>query len=186
MCGLSSVARPSYHPIALVASSPFPPSPVPVTSHFSILPSVLRVRWLFATALAPARADSTAVLAVVQRLFDGMRARDTSSMRALFVPQARMLGLSQQGELRADPIDGWLAGIARAPEGTVYDERTWAHEVRVDGDIAQAWMQYAFFVGDRLNHCGVDAFDLVRMRGEWRIVAVMDTRRSTGCAPPAR
>jgi hypothetical protein len=63
-------------------------------------------------------------------------------------------------------------------------ERTWAHEVRVDGNIAQAWMQYDFHIGERFSHCGVDAFDFVKIGDAWKIVQVMDTRRTTGCTPP--
>lgn len=150
-------------------------------------------------ALAPQlhaqNADSTAIIAVVKKLFDGMRTRDTASMRALFVPQARMLGIRGDTSLSANPVDGWLTSVARNPNGPVLDERTWGYEVRVDANIAQAWMQYALYSGTTFVHCGVDAFDLVKLRGEWKIVAVMDTRRTVGCqtqggltdrAPPTR
>ncbi|HKS06695.1 MAG TPA: nuclear transport factor 2 family protein [Gemmatimonadaceae bacterium] len=142
---------------------------------------------LFVAPSASAQtADSVAIIAVVQKLFDGMRKKDTTSMRALFVPQARMLGLRGDSAVSASPVDGWLTSIARNPTGPMADEKTWGYEVRVDGNIAQAWMQYALYVDTTFRHCGVDAFDLVKLRGEWKIVSVMDTRRTTGCpTPPA-
>ena len=149
--------------------------------------SFLLIAVLACAPLANARAqdaESKAVQAVVQKLFDGMRARDTATMRALFIPQARMLRRTAQGTVNSDSIDGWLSGIGRAAAGVVYDERTWAHEVSVDGEIAQAWMQYAFYAGPALNHCGVDAFDLIKVGDAWKIVSVMDTSRRTGCTPP--
>jgi hypothetical protein len=149
---------------------------------------IIRVALLVAALPLVGRAqdaDQKAIIAVVDRLFEGMRKADTAVMRAVFVPQgARMLGINR-GQFNAQPVDGWLAGIARVPQGTVYDERTWSPEVKVDGVIAQAWMQYAFYIGDRLSHCGVDAFDLVKIGAEWKIATVMDTRRNTGCNPPA-
>lgn len=128
--------------------------------------------------------DSAAVIAVVQKLFDGMRKKDTTSMRALFAPHARMVGVRGDTTVSANPVDGWLSSIGRNPSGPVLDEKTWGYEVRVDGNVAQAWMQYALYVGPNFSHCGIDAFDLVKLRGEWKILSVMDTRRTTGCPTP--
>jgi hypothetical protein len=55
--------------------------------------------------------------------------------------------------------------------------------VHVDGGLASVWTEYAFYVGERLNHCGVDAFHLVRTAEGWRIIDLADTRRREGCAP---
>jgi hypothetical protein len=137
---------------------------------------------------APAAAQASeekAIIAVVDALFEGMRTKDTAAMRALFVPEARMVGLSRDGAtVTANSIDGWITSIGRSAAGTELRERTWAHEVRVDGSIAQAWMQYDFHIGERFSHCGVDAFDFVKVGDAWKIVQVMDTRRPSGCTPP--
>jgi hypothetical protein len=129
-------------------------------------------------------AEEKAISAAVDALFEGMKTKDTTAMRALFVPQARMVGVNPRGEVTANSIDGWISSIGRSASGTALIERTWAHEVRVDGNIAQAWMQYDFHIGERFSHCGVDAFDFVKIGDAWKIVQVMDTRRTTGCTPP--
>ncbi len=129
-------------------------------------------------------AEGKAVLAVVQKLFDGMRKGDTAAMRGLIASDARMLRLDRGGQVAASPVDGWLRGIGGKPAATIWNERTWAHEVRVDGNIAQAWMQYDFHIGDTFHHCGVDAFDFMKVGTEWKIVTIMDTSRTTGCTPP--
>lgn len=150
---------------------------------------IIRAALLLAVLPITARAqdgEQKAVLAIVDKLFDGMRKADTAAMRALFIPQARMLGISREGQPTSATIDAWLTGIGRKPATTIYDERTWSPEVRIDGAIAQAWMQYAFYIGDRLNHCGVDAFDFLKVGAEWKIATVMDTRHMTACTPPAK
>lgn len=143
---------------------------------------------LLVAAASPALAQSSdpetrAIVAVIDKLFDGMRTRDTAVMRAAFVPEARMLGLTAQGQLRASSIDSWIASVGRST-GDAARERTWAHQVHVDGGIAQAWMQYDLHIGERFSHCGIDAFDLMKVGGTWKIVTVMDTRRTTGCTQP--
>jgi hypothetical protein len=140
---------------------------------------------LGAPTLRAQDAEGKAVLAVVEKLFDGMKRADTAAMRTLFAPQARMMRVNRQGQIGADSIDGWLRSIGRSAPGTLI-ERTWAHEVRVDATIAQAWMKYDFHVGERFSHCGVDAFDFMKVGGEWKIVTVMDTSANTGCTPPPK
>jgi hypothetical protein len=131
---------------------------------------------------AQAAADSAAISGLVTKLFDAMRARDTSSMRALFVPNASMQSL-RDSAVTFDRIDGWIAGIARAPQGVVLDERLGPQQVRIDGNLATVWVDYWFYVGPRFSHCGVDAFQLARINGAWKIFSVVDTRRTTGCGP---
>ena len=126
--------------------------------------------------------DTTAITGVVTKLFDAMRSRDTTTMRALFVPNASMQSL-RDSAVTFDKIDGWIAGVARAPQGVVLDERLGPQQVRIDGNLATVWVDYWFFVGPRFSHCGVDAFQLARINGAWKIFSVVDTRRTTGCAP---
>jgi hypothetical protein len=132
-------------------------------------------------------ADQQAVMATITRLFDGMRAADTTVMRSTFHPSARLqtTGIRDGAPVvQSVPIDRFLAGIAR-PHDEVYDERIWNTEVRVDDNLAAAWMNYAFFVGERLSHCGVNAFQLFRAPAGWRIIQIVDTRRQQGCETPA-
>ena len=132
------------------------------------------------SALSAQSADHDAAYAVITRLFDGMRARDTASMRAAFAPGASLTSVSASG-VRNDAIDAWIASVASAPAGLVLDERLGARVVQVSGDLASVWVDYWFFAGERFSHCGVDAFVLARLNGMWRIVSVADTRQREGC-----
>ncbi len=130
--------------------------------------------------------EHAAAYAVVTGLFDGMRARDTASMRAAFVENAVLQSLTPTG-VKSDGIEGWLRSVGAAPAGTVIDERLANPVVHVDGDLASVWVDYWLFVGERFSHCGVDAILLAKREGAWRIFSVVDTRRREGCASaPAR
>lgn len=140
---------------------------------------------LLSLAAAPARAQSAdhdAAYAVITRLFDGMRTRDTASMRAAFAPGATLQSVSSAG-IRVDAIDSWIGSVASAPAGLVLDERLANPVVQVDGQLASVWVDYWFFAGDRFSHCGVDAFVLARTDDAWRIISVADTRKREGCPP---
>ncbi len=153
----------------------------------------MHVRTLLALAalLAPLSVqaqspDHDAAYAVVTKLFDGMRTRDTASMRLAFAAGASLQSVSANG-IRNDEISAWINSVATAPAGLVLDERLANPVVQVSGDLASVWVDYWFFAGERFSHCGVDAFVLARQGGSWKIISVADTRRREGCAPaPAR
>lgn len=151
----------------------------------------MRRLFLLVALLVPGTAraqspDHDAAYAVVTKLFDGMRSRDTTAMRASFVASATLQSISATG-VRVDEINGWINSVASAPAGLVLDERLANPVVQVNGDLASVWVDYWFFAGERFSHCGVDAFVLARQGGAWKIISVADTRRREGCAPaPAK
>ena len=57
-------------------------------------------------------------------------------------------------------------------------------EIRIEDNLAAVWLEYAFYVGDRLDHCGEDHFQLARTTEGWKIIAIADTQRSSGCSDP--
>ncbi|HEX6037378.1 nuclear transport factor 2 family protein [Longimicrobium sp.] len=137
------------------------------------------------TAAAPAPSpEAAAVVAVADRLFDAMRTRDTVAIKRLFTPQARIVAVGRQNGvamMRERAVGEFLGSIATAPEALL--ERMWDAEVRIDGDLATLWAPYDFHRGAQFSHCGVDAFQLVRVEGAWRIVSLSYTLQPEGCPP---
>lgn len=135
-------------------------------------------------SVAPAAAQETeeaAVRGVIQRLFDGMRSRDTAMIRSTFADAAQFYGLGQNGAVRITTPSEFITSIGGAPAGMVLDEVLHDTEVRIDGPLAVVWTYYDFFAGENFSHCGYDAFQLLKVQGEWKIVALADSRRREGC-----
>ena len=127
--------------------------------------------------------DETEVLAVMNRLFDAMRARDTASIRALAHPDLRMfvpLGASGEYAIRTSTLDEFIAQVAAAQ--TRLDERAIRPEVRVDGPLASVWTYYDFIRGTDFSHCGTDAFHFARGATGWVIVGLAYTVQREGCS----
>lgn len=126
------------------------------------------------------------VMTPILRLFDGMRAADTSMVASAFHPLATLysVGPNNEGEVvvRVTPTEQFIAFLAE-PHNEVYDERLGDAEVRIDGDLATVWVPYAFYVGNRFSHCGIDAFQLAFIKDEWLIIHTSDTRRRENCDP---
>ena len=128
--------------------------------------------------------EKAAVRAVIDHLFDGMRAGDSTAVRATFAPSIRLMTVAtpaSEGPLvRETPADQFVAAVG-APHDAVWDERIWDVAIRRDGPLASAWVPYAFYLGSEVSHCGANAFQLVRLEGAWKIVQITDTRR-TDCS----
>jgi hypothetical protein len=139
---------------------------------------------LFPAFAAPAAAQNTdeaAVRAVIQRLFDGMRSRDTALIRSTFADEAQFYGLGQDGSVRITTPSEFIGSIAGAPADLLFDEVLHDTEVRIDGPLAVVWTYYDFFAGENFSHCGYDAFQLLKVQDDWKIVALADSRRREGC-----
>ena len=117
-------------------------------------------------------------------MFDAMRTRDTTLLRSVFDPAARLVSVTRQGAVRAESADGFIRAVANSKDGPPWIERFWDPEVRIDDNIAQLWVTYDFHLGDKFSHCGIDAFQLAKTTVGWKIIQVADTRRQTGCTPP--
>ena len=132
--------------------------------------------------------EEAAVMAVVEGLFDAMRAGDSTAMRAALHPSATAATASIREGVptltRETSLDGFVQAVG-TPHEDVWDERIWDAEVEVDGPLATAWMKYAFYAGETFSHCGVDAFQLFKGQDGWKIFHIADTRRQEGCETPA-
>lgn len=155
--------------------------------HMSLVCRSLLVAGLLA-ATAPLSAqeapDRDAILAVSRRLFDGMRAGDSAMVRATFHPKIFLASaFARQGtptiEVDEGP-EGFLKAVG-TPHAEIWDERVAHPVVLQDGTFASVWMDYTFYLGGKKSHCGVDAFFMARDGAEWKIVALMDTRRKEEC-----
>jgi hypothetical protein len=131
--------------------------------------------------------EEAAVMAVVEAMFDAMRAGDSTAFRAVLHPSATAASVSvREGEPtlgREASLEGFVQAVG-TPHDQVWDERIWDAEVRVDGLLATVWTPYAFYLGDELSHCGVDAFQLFKGEDGWKVFHIADTRRREGCEVP--
>jgi cyanophycinase len=126
--------------------------------------------------------DEAEVIRVVERLFDAMRTRDTSTIRTLLHERIRILvPLEQDGStrLRVSTADDFIEQVALSPRR--FDERAIRPIVRIDGPLASVWTHYEFLLDSEFSHCGTDSFQLLRPGDSWIITALAYTIRRDGC-----
>ncbi|GAB2565113.1 nuclear transport factor 2 family protein [Spirosoma areae] len=135
-------------------------------------------------ALAQTSADEAAVKTTIKLMFDGMRKGDSTQVKNAFMSGASLqtIAKSKEGEVsvRNDDVSKFAASVAKAPVFAL-DERLSGMEIKIDAELATAWTPYVFYYQEKKSHCGVNAFTLVKVSGNWKIQSIIDTRRKDNC-----
>jgi hypothetical protein len=144
----------------------------------------------FASSYAQSTAEN-AVMKPIKNLFEGMQKGDSSMVRGAFSKTVTMatIGTDKNGNpfiKHETSINDFLKAVG-TPHAEVYNEMIWDEKILIDGNFAQVWTNYAFYLGKKFSHCGVDAFHLVKGNdGDWRIFHLADTRQKENCKIPSK
>lgn len=121
------------------------------------------------------------VKAVVNKLFSAMKSGDGNALRDCFADSAILQTITRTGAVRTDAVSEFVSQIGGLPKDAA-DERIRFETVKVDDALAVAWTPYEFYYQGKFSHCGVNSFQLVRFKGQWKIQYIIDTRRKV-CKP---
>jgi hypothetical protein len=128
--------------------------------------------------------EIVAIKQTINNLFEGMRKSDTSLLRSAFSEGAIMQSVNKNQDgvvtIQSEPLDSFIYFIAK-PHSLLYDERITFDLIKVDNDLAIAWTPYKFYLGEKFSHCGVDSYQLVKIKGIWKIQYLIVTRRKKKC-----
>jgi hypothetical protein len=128
-----------------------------------------------AVTLAAATPEEDAVLAPVHALFDGMAHRDAAAIRAAALPGAILI-LMRDGKPAQMTVEAFADRVGK-PSKTQIEERIHDPLIKIDNDLAVVWAPFEFLADGKVDHCGTDLFNLLKIDGKWTIASVADTGR---------
>lgn len=124
------------------------------------------------------------IKATIDMLFEGMKNGDSSMVRLVFHPKARLMSCYTDKEgishLIEDSIPEFIEAVG-TPHEEQWNEKITSMSISRDMNLAQVWTTYEFYVDETFSHCGVNAFHLVKENDKWTIIQLTDTRRKKGC-----
>ena len=88
-------------------------------------------------------------------------------------------GIGKEGKFtlgKETDVQGFATAIG-TPHADAYHEPIWEIKTEQDGNFAQVWVEYAFYLGNKFSHCGVDTFQLIKTESGWKIFYLADTRQ---------
>jgi hypothetical protein len=126
--------------------------------------------------------DKAAALAVVNKLFDEMASANAAGILSTGTPENQLVAVRKlkDGKTRVDVIGGEAFTKFFTKPGAI-KEIMYAPNVEVSGDWAMVWGRYVFYVGDKLSHCGINQFNLVRTEAGWKIANGASTINPADC-----
>jgi hypothetical protein len=136
---------------------------------------------LLAAILLPAQtSEEKAVIAVVQKTFDGIGAHDGESIKASMLPDARIYLVRDNGTASSTAVAEMATQVAGG-KVAMLERFTSAPQVLIRGRIAQIWGEYEFLRDGKFSHCGVDTATLFKTADGWKISSLSYTVERTGC-----
>lgn len=143
---------------------------------------------LVSSSLLAQPIEQVAIMEPINTLFEGMNKGDSALVHKAFMEDVSFASIGEDKDGNPKFSRGDLHRFLVAmgtPRKEVYSEPIWDVKIEYDGNLAQVWAKYAFYIGAELHHCGVDAFQLYKGREGWKIFQVTDTRQQEDCNVPA-
>ena len=142
--------------------------------------TVLLSTTIFGQESAEQQAEQT-----IKTFFEGFHKGDTTLMKSVMMDKVLMQTVFKTKEgkdvLVTDEPGKLINAVADRTEDQKWEEKILEYKVQVDGNMANVWTPYEFWVNGNFSHCGVNSFQLFHDNGTWKIIYLIDTRRRAGC-----
>lgn len=135
---------------------------------------------VFFSMYSYAQTAEDSVKSVIRKLFAAMKSSDALALQDCFADSAILQTITASGQIRNEPVKEFIRKISTLPKEAA-DERIIFEVIKVDAALASVWTPYKFYFNGQFSHCGVNSFQLVRLKGAWKIQYLIDTRRKVGC-----
>ncbi|HTJ30615.1 MAG TPA: nuclear transport factor 2 family protein [Acidobacteriaceae bacterium] len=123
---------------------------------------------------ALASPEEDAVLAPINAIFNGMSHRDAAAIKAPAIPNAT-LNYFHDGKPAQLTIEAFADRISKPPATTpapAIRETIHAPIIHIDNDLAVVWAPFDFTIDGKVDHCGTDLFNLMRIDNQWRVISI--------------
>lgn len=131
-----------------------------------------------------AQTTEDSVKAAVNLLFEGMKNADPAKVKAAFADSSvlQTIAITKEGKqvVRTETVNAFAAFVGTVKVNDA-DERIQFESIKIDGPLASVWTPYKFYYKGQFSHCGVNSFQMIREKGQWKIQYIIDTRRKQGC-----
>jgi hypothetical protein len=114
--------------------------------------------------------------AAIDAAISGPADKDRACMKALLIPEARMmfvsLGADGSPSYRLETLDDWIARVKARGHATLEEKQLKFHIERY-GNIAQLWSSYALNSDGKQVARGINSIQAIKETGGWRVTGIM-------------
>ncbi|MDO6491522.1 MULTISPECIES: nuclear transport factor 2 family protein [unclassified Cellulophaga] len=147
--------------------------------------NILLVFTILFSVFVSAQANEVDVKNTINLFFDAFHKQDSVQLKALTTSTVilQTIGVDKDGNtvVKTENYSDFIKNIVSIPKEVNFREKLISYSIKVDGDMANAWTEYEFWLNGKFSHCGVNSFQLFKNNGKWKIIYLIDTRRKKGC-----
>lgn len=129
--------------------------------------------------------EDAKVKATIISFFDAFHQQDTLTLKAMAKGNIKLQSIAKNKEgktlFKEDNYYDFITSIASIPKDKKFEEKLLGFDIKIDGNMANAWTPYEFWFDGNFSHCGVNSFQLIKENDTWKIIYLVDTRRRQGC-----
>ncbi len=117
---------------------------------------------------------------VVKTFFEGFHNKDSLLIASVIDRSFDLNSTSfkeNNGLLRNINRDNFVRAVISRPDSPVWKEKLLSFDIKIDGPLANVWVDYEFWLDDKLSHCGVNSIHLLKKKSGWKIFNITDSRR---------
>ena len=135
-----------------------------------------------APAFAPAPAEEAAILQVIDSFLLAVGNGDRELQKSVELPDGG-LAIYRSRDGVAGPVRRMPASDFQkpTPDHDPFVEMYWAPDMLVRGSFAQVWTPYVLRDNGAVVHCGINAFQLVKLEGGWKIHSALSSMEPGAC-----
>jgi hypothetical protein len=125
-------------------------------------------------------AQTAEVQKVIDDFFMAFHAKDTTKLRAYCSEKMIMQSISESAKgnkFTEETIESFFTSLAKIPHSVGFEEKILSYNIQIDGTMANVWTPYEFYINGKIQHKGVNSFQLYNDDGFWKIIYIIDTRR---------
>ena len=134
-------------------------------------------------------AEPERIPAALDAAITGPADRDRSCMKALLVPEARLifvsLGTDGAPTYRIETVDSWIARIGARGHVVLAEKQP---KVRIErfGNIAHLWSSYTLQSDGKQTARGINSIQAIQEAGGWRVMSIMVQAESATVPLPGK
>jgi hypothetical protein len=125
--------------------------------------------------------------AALDAAITGPADKDRACMRALLIPEARMmfvsLGADGAPSYKLETLDEWIARVKARGHATLEEKQLKFHIERY-GNIAHLWSSYALHSDGRPVARGINSIQAIKEDAGWRVTGIMVQAESAAAPLP--
>ena len=117
---------------------------------------------------------------VVNTFFEGFHSKDSLLIVSVIDKSFDLNSTSlkeDNGVLTNINGDNFVSAIISRPDSPVWKEKLLSFNIKIDGPLANVWVDYEFWIDDKLSHCGANSIHLLKKKSGWKIFNITDSRR---------